>query len=358
MKRVSLFIALIAIAVLAACSGKGRNDAQSVQETDIDSAQEFSLPPVVDLFQFNNDYSSPFMVDYRIWGWSRDGKVAYSVTGHDGGITSLYFNIVDYFSADSQAVNYWENFDDFNTDEDGYHLDENGNRIDFNDIYRDFYNICIEQGIEFVQSGYRRLPIVHNNRTNNVNLALAKQEMDGVDIVESYTVIVEAHGERFVHTAPQEGYTLDAFLLGYFLSPFENRALIAMGKSVFGGYIQDFFLGCDLDIGFTAMAGTVAMPPQSYVGKWGDEYKCLTIWNIFDDEDYKEIDFSWYILGEISAMAHGFIEENKIRFYTREEGISGTMEFHENSILLAVEKSENPVINVGATYLYSGKIDE
>ena len=253
MKRIiGLFIVTAVIAVMiSACSGNRRQNAgtDSTQESAADTTQDILLPSVIDLFQFNDDYNSPFMIDYRIWGWSRDGRVAYSATGHDGGITSLYFNIVDYFSEDSRSVNYWENFDDFNVDDDGNHLDADGRIINFNEIYRDFYNICYENGIEFIQSEYRPLPIVRNNRTHNVIVDLTKQYMDGIEAVERYSVIADVQGERFVYSA-EEGYAYDVFLLGYFLNPFGNKALLVTGKSIFGGYITEYFIGLDLDTGF------------------------------------------------------------------------------------------------------------
>ena len=278
-----VFISLFLITSCRAGNNQGLQDsppaqgALSVSEVEhaaapvVGSSQEFSLPSIVDLFQFNNDYSNPFMEDFRIWGWSRDGRVAHSAAGHDGGITTLYFNIVDYFSADSRSVSYWENFDDFNVDDDGNHLDIDGRIIDFNEIYQNFYNVCIENGIEFMQSEYRRLPIAHNNRTHNVIMDLTKQYTDGIDVVESYSVIAESQGERFTHTA-QEGYAYDVFLLGYFINPFENRVLLAIGKSIFGGYISDFFLGLDLDTGFIPAAGTSSQSEEDRISVVSIDY--------------------------------------------------------------------------------------
>ena len=52
-KSIGLFlIAAVTIAVLGACFGRGRND---TQRPAIDTAQENSLPPVEDLFQYNDD---------------------------------------------------------------------------------------------------------------------------------------------------------------------------------------------------------------------------------------------------------------------------------------------------------------
>ena len=107
---------------------------------------------------------------------------------------------------------------------------------------------------------------------------------------------------------------------------------------------------------------TVTMPSQSYVGKWGKdddpEDSYITIWNIFDTEEWSEIDFSWYIFRLISVQAHGFIRDDAIKFQTREEGISGTMTFTPNGIMLTVEQSEFEYIKAGTVFNYTIKVEE
>ena len=105
----------------------------------------------------------------------------------------------------------------------------------------------------------------------------------------------------------------------------------------------------------------ITMPAQTYVGTWCSQSDCseyVTIWNIFDTDDYQEVDFSWYILRLISVQAHGFIEGNKIKFHTREENISGTMTFSPNGVMLSIEQSDFPNINPGSTYKYTFKKQE
>ena len=119
------------------------------------------------------------------------------------------------------------------------------------------------------------------------------------------------------------------------------------------------------------MATTAAMPSQNYVGTWtakGEAYENthLLIWNIFDEKDHKEVDFSWYIISRVSAKATATIVDGRIFFVTIDDSehteetyykITGTMEFGENSILLTIEESENPLFWKGATYLYDVKAE-
>jgi hypothetical protein len=75
---------------------------------------------------------------------------------------------------------------------------------------------------------------------------------------ESYKIIAENHGRR--KTICEKNFTTiyadDVFLCGYFLSPFENRALIVTGvfaHSFEGSDVTYSFAGCHLSVGFRQM---------------------------------------------------------------------------------------------------------
>ena len=73
-------------------------------------------------------------------------------------------------------------------------------------------------------------------------------------MVDNYRIFVDTDGKRkVVHEANAEEPTFNIFPLGYFISPFENRALLVMGKHILGGYVFTSFVGIDLDSGFTAV---------------------------------------------------------------------------------------------------------
>jgi hypothetical protein len=80
-----------------------------------------------------------------------------------------------------------------------------------------------------VQAEYKGLPIRHHNQVYNIILDTTEKKDENVV------------------------YTVDIFSCGYFISPYENGALIVIGKTVevFEGYdIEFIFTGCHLHYGF------------------------------------------------------------------------------------------------------------
>ena len=258
----AIMMAAIVMVVMAlgACNKTQQDSQTSLQGSGnlailtINSTNEFSFPPIIDLFQYNDN--NPFREEYRIWGWSREGKVAHSHIMQHGGVTGKYveiFNLVDNSRIYSSYVEVWDTDEAYDFDDQGNALDPDGNIIDFDAIYKEFYITCIENGIKFVQSEYRQLPIVHNNRTFNIIEDIIRKDDGGLDLVDRYRIIAEAQGQAKIVQAAEVSSTYDIFSLGYFISPFENRALLVMGEYIMGGYKTEFFVGFDLDSGFSEM---------------------------------------------------------------------------------------------------------
>jgi len=113
-------------------------------------------------------------------------------------------------------------------------------------------------------------------------------------------------------------------------------------------------------------AAVISMPPQTYVGRWGDVNNYIHIWDIFDEGDHREINFFWYISGRISTRAMALIQNNRIVFDSHDDtghiedyvyyAVRGTMDFDENSILLSIDRSDNPMIRAGETFRYTGTV--
>jgi hypothetical protein len=212
------------------------------------SGDDLSLPPVVNLYQYQNEYS-PSGSGFRFWGWSKNGKVAYTYDFGDGGVTTTYATIFN-FVRDTET---WSKTELLDYDDNGNVLPPSG------DFLQEFRNACMENGIEFVQAKYRKLPSVHNNKTYKVVLEIGKRELNAGDpdllVVDNYRIFVHTDGKtKVVHEAKEEYPAYNIFPLGYFISPFENRALIVMGKHILGGHVFTFFVGCYLDSGFTDAA--------------------------------------------------------------------------------------------------------
>jgi hypothetical protein len=110
----------------------------------------------------------------------------------------------------------------------------------------------------FIQAEFKKLPIKHNNRIYNVIEEQNKRDDSddyGYDTIESYKIVVDTQGKsKVINEDTFSGPTVfDVFSLGYFISPFENRALIVIGRHIrhWEGTNNDYILlGCHLDSGF------------------------------------------------------------------------------------------------------------
>ena len=110
----------------------------------------------------------------------------------------------------------------------------------------------------------------------------------------------------------------------------------------------------------------ISMPPQSYVGRWGEADNYLHILIIYNEEGHREINFFWHISGRISTRATALIQNNMIVFAAHDDtghvedyihyAVSGTMDFDEDGNILSVERSDNPMIRRGETFRYTGTV--
>ena len=257
----------------------------AVQTASGQEAQEITLPPVVELYQYQNEYSPSNESGFRFWGWSKDGKVAYSYDFSDGGETASNVRIFNFFD-NTEILD--KSFSQTYYYEAGNDLDENNKKnemiINYNAFFLEFSNACKANGIELVQAEYRQLPIVHNNKTYKVVMEIGKRVLNAWDpdflVVDNYRIFVDTDGKRKVVREAEDEYpAFNIFLLGYFISPFENRALLVMGKHIIGGYVWASFVGCDLNSGFDTAA------PVTFTVKEATEEKSGSSIYFFHDED-------------------------------------------------------------------------
>jgi hypothetical protein len=207
-------------------------------------------PATVDLLQYQEDKQLHSLSSIRMWGWSKNGKVAYTVEkeqdGRGGYITAAtIFNFVD-------NVVLWEQEIDS--------IDITGNKeteaVDYDRFYDNFKKICNENGIEFVQVEFKKLPIRHNNQTFNAAIEIIEEEeteLRLLDKIDSYTVSVETQGKWKTIQEKNDVWAFHVLLCGYFISPYEDRALIVTGERVLAFEDVDidfYFIGCDLSYGF------------------------------------------------------------------------------------------------------------
>jgi hypothetical protein len=215
--------------------------------------QEFVIPPEIDLFQYNDParHQNYSFQSARIWGWSRDGKVAYSIEGYEhdeAGYDSklLIFDLI------TDSVLYTLYLD-------SYHHNLEGDALYH--VYRySIENAMRAYAIADIRTGFLPFPFRRNNLAYNASVIDIKYGMyddngDDINIMQSYKVLVTADTRRkIIGTFTPKPGTHRVHICGYFLSPFENRALVVAAEEWrwFRGSagLRYLFSGCHLGAGF------------------------------------------------------------------------------------------------------------
>jgi len=225
---------------------------------DVPATQGINIPREVDLLQYTTiirddpglgSFVGPGIV--RIWGWSRTGKVAYSVegVGEYTGFMAIRFVIFDfvndkvliYINTDADDI---DNYDAGSEDLFVYSKDAIANAIKTHNI--------VEQN-----AGFLPFPINWNNKAYRVSVSntVSGEDMWGRIPIKKYTVSVAVNGKSKVVMSAKDTRASRVYICGYFLSPFENRALIILAEQTPPGFEGDVnvnyvFIGCHLEQGF------------------------------------------------------------------------------------------------------------
>jgi hypothetical protein len=217
------------------------------------SAQDLSFPPKVNFFQYSLSVSGRPLYGFpnaRIWGWSNNGKVAYSIeTEVEGrGGQKIDFVVLDLISDDIEYELKMDSFDHNDvTDEALYNLF----RTDISNALKK-YNIS-GQRTEFLRFPIRKNDMVYDSRI--INVEQKKNDYAFDTVVSKYAVSVTANGEsKTIGTfIPVNTITAHVYVCGYVLSPFENRALVVAAEEHWGFEGTELtyrFSGCHLGVGF------------------------------------------------------------------------------------------------------------
>ena len=233
-------------------------------------AQVNSEPPVVDLLQYNRDYirnglnrdlgyEHTFLKEdaFRLWGWSRNGAVAYTITDSENWRGAVITHAVIFDLVDDKIL--WNG--SIASDE---HYDERNRRDNYDNAYNafiaEFRNMSARHGIQTGQANFNPLPVVHNNTIISVSLIEVFDPAWSWNAVEfwikfnRYSVTARRNNAVKTIGTVTRPNALSVVPCGYFQSPFENRALIItahfqymMEGECWVGY-QLF--GCHLTAGF------------------------------------------------------------------------------------------------------------
>ncbi|MDR0453290.1 MAG: hypothetical protein LBH05_00595 [Deferribacteraceae bacterium] len=218
-------------------------------------AQELNFPQEINLFQYSKSVSErPLFMNRnaRIWGWSNSGKVAYSIeTAVDGrGGQIIDFAVLDLISDKPIFKLKMDSFDHNDaTDEALYNLFK-ANIFDALKTHS-----IIGQMTEFSKFPIRKNDMTYNGQITNIDYKKDKDGYLGYDTVTKYTVVATADNKRKIigDFTPVNATTGYIYVCGYFLSPFENRALVVVAEEHFGheGTELTYRLsGCHLGTGF------------------------------------------------------------------------------------------------------------
>ena len=220
------------------------------------SAQEFNIPPKSDLFQYTVSTSNrPLNTfpDVRIWGWSRDGKIAYSIEKENPGVGGQVIDFIILNLINDSVV--------FNLEMEGYD-DTSGLYIPVEALYN-MHRVVISNALrthniaggrnDFLRFPFRRNDIMYNSQITGIQRLTS--EFGFGNVVSRYTVLVTADNRRKVISNLNviNSETFEVYIAGYFLSPFENRILVVIAEEhwVWGdGAITYRFSGCNLGVGF------------------------------------------------------------------------------------------------------------
>jgi hypothetical protein len=208
--------------------------------------QGASRPAAVDLLKYQEDKQLHSLSSVRMWGWSKNGKVAYTVEKEQEG-RGGYITAATIFDSVDNVVSWEREIDSIDITG-----DKETEAADYDRFYQDFKKICIENGIKFVQVEFKKLPIRHNNRTFNAAIEIIEEEENELrllDKIDRYTVSVETQGEWKAIKEKNDVWAFHVLLCGYFISPYEDRVLIVTGERVPAFEDVDinfYFIGCDL----------------------------------------------------------------------------------------------------------------
>ena len=212
--------------VIAAQVGSG-------SELDVVSSQGFNLPPVINLVQYSDFASGYHPVRYvRVWGWSKNGKIAYSI---EGGLNSeasyqINFAVLDLVT-NNESFNLTILIDIYPGSADDWA------EVFFEEHRADIVNALITHEIIEQQTDFLPFPMLRNNNLYYAQITDTEHGEDEKwllgDTILRYSLSVAANDrKKIIGTFKPFLWLADVDVCGYFLSPFENIILIVIAEDL------------------------------------------------------------------------------------------------------------------------------
>jgi len=219
------------------------------------SSQELVFPQKVNPFRYSSSVSQHTLYgfpDFRLWGWSNNGKVAYSIEKWIEGRGGQIIHFIIFDSVNGNMV--------FDLKMDSYEQNDVTNESLYN-IFKDTIfsamkiNNIIEQEISFNKFPISRNSIIYYSNIIDVKYKYGLMGFFDNIVVSKYSVQITTNNKRKIITTfiPINLLTRWVYVCGYFLSPFENRVLVITAEEHWGFEGTELtyrFSGCHLETGF------------------------------------------------------------------------------------------------------------
>ncbi|MBN1500045.1 MAG: hypothetical protein JW982_07820 [Spirochaetes bacterium] len=229
------------------------------------SADDIFFPEQLDLFKYcvppGTEYGHSKMYEsiygfpqFRLFGWSHDGKIAYSTeTAIDGRGGVIFSYVIQDLKTDRIV---WK-FDDDSFDwEDNYSESVKPvAEISFDLRLKILKKVFREKNIVQSKSRFNKMPVIYKENVYNCDLIIKINENDTYGFQNmDYKVLIRRNDGKSKILADQKNVRADRiYICGWFESPYEKRAavVIAEEKYVFeGNELFYSILGCNLIAGF------------------------------------------------------------------------------------------------------------
>jgi hypothetical protein len=213
------------------------------------------LPEPINLFQYSSAPSRAYGFPiFRLWGWSKDGKIAYSmeraIEGR-GGVQIEY--VVKDMVSDEVVWNYPDDSDTW----DSYDESVDGSYADYSYKHAAKDVEAALRAYAIIPSGaeYKGFPIKASGRSYAVGVKVEKEKKPSLeDAIAAYSVQIARDDNRSkTVTKSSEVKALAVYACGYFASPYEARVAIVTAEErfVFEGTEMFYAIsGCNLKVGF------------------------------------------------------------------------------------------------------------
>lgn len=210
-----------------------------------------AAPASVDIMAYSTRKPDGFFTVSEIFpvGWSRDGKFAYITKVSVGGRGGTLFT---YFIVDTVTDKVVSEFEDDWSDSSDVSIEESiRKKMDIYSSQMHKYKILEGEGVRFFNFPIKDGGKTYEAKLEVVNKADEDPFLGSIQQVDVFVTLDGSISKRIYSKGDTRAYSY--WIAGYFLSPFEKRALVIIGeeKRAFEGTHGDFiFSGCSLERGF------------------------------------------------------------------------------------------------------------